>query len=70
MKKINVRRWLYGLIDTEGTKHREVIYAASKNHARAIIETRIEKNAPLVDRTGHVTKDFHAKRDGRIVCMD
>ena len=70
MKKMNVRRWLYGLIDDGGTKQREVIHAASKEHAKAIIKTRIENEVPLVDRSGTKLKALHAKRLGRIVCMD
>ncbi len=70
MEKMNVRRWLYGLIDDSGTKHREVIHAASKGHAKTIIETRCKNESPLVDSSGHKMKALHAKRLGRIVCME
>lgn len=67
---MNVRRWLYDLIDDGGTKHREVIHAASKSHARDIARTRCKNNAPLIDRTGAPLKACHAKLYGRIVCID
>lgn len=66
--EMNVRRWLYGFIDQDGTKHKEEIRAASKRHAARIIATRIKNNSPLVDRSGFKMKACHAKRIGRIVC--